>query len=88
VGKTEEPPRSECNMCDGTGYKDYAGFAIDPCDHVPPSPWPWADRRLGQAYDLIEAVRLETLVEHDSHRMLTRIMGEIEDADIELGATT
>jgi len=20
-------------LCDGTGYKDYAGFAMDPCDH-------------------------------------------------------
>lgn len=22
-----------CGACDGTGYKDYAGFAMDPCDH-------------------------------------------------------
>lgn len=22
-----------CPLCDGTGYKDYAGFAMDPCDH-------------------------------------------------------
>lgn len=21
-----------CHMCDGTGYKDHAGFAMDPCD--------------------------------------------------------
>ena len=21
-------------MCDDTGYKDHAGFAMDPCDHV------------------------------------------------------
>lgn len=25
-----------CPMCDGTGYKDYAGFAMDPCDHAHP----------------------------------------------------
>jgi len=22
-----------CPKCDGTGYKDHAGFAMDPCDH-------------------------------------------------------
>ena len=22
-----------CPLCDGTGYKDHAGFAMDPCDH-------------------------------------------------------
>jgi hypothetical protein len=22
-----------CPMCDGTGYKDHAGFCMDPCDH-------------------------------------------------------
>lgn len=26
--------RRDCTMCDGTGYKDYAGFAMDPCDHI------------------------------------------------------
>lgn len=23
----------ECKMCDGTGYKDYAGYCMDPCNH-------------------------------------------------------
>lgn len=23
-----------CTRCDGTGYKDHAGFAMDPCDHA------------------------------------------------------
>lgn len=22
-----------CKMCDDTGYKDHAGFCMDPCDH-------------------------------------------------------
>jgi len=22
-----------CRLCDDTGFKDYAGFAMDPCDH-------------------------------------------------------
>jgi len=22
---------AKCKMCDGTGYKDHAGFAMDPC---------------------------------------------------------
>lgn len=22
-----------CTKCDGTGYKDHAGFAMDSCDH-------------------------------------------------------
>ena len=22
-----------CPLCDDTGYKDYAGFRMDPCDH-------------------------------------------------------
>jgi len=25
---------TNCTMCDGTGYKDHAGFSMDPCDHV------------------------------------------------------
>lgn len=27
---------SHCLMCDDTGYKDYAGFSMDPCDHSRP----------------------------------------------------
>ncbi|MFC0683190.1 hypothetical protein [Novosphingobium clariflavum] len=30
----ESPSRNGCTMCDGTGYKDYAGFGMDPCDHI------------------------------------------------------
>lgn len=25
--------QSKCRWCDGTGYKDFAGFSMDPCDH-------------------------------------------------------
>lgn len=32
----------KCGMCDDTGYKDYAGFAMDPCDHRHPSSAPEA----------------------------------------------
>lgn len=28
----------DCNLCDDTGYKDYAGFAMDVCDHQQPAP--------------------------------------------------
>ncbi|MGH6746560.1 hypothetical protein [Novosphingobium sp.] len=31
-------PTRNCNLCDDTGYKDYAGFAMDPCDHQQPYP--------------------------------------------------
>lgn len=31
-------PTRNCNLCDDTGYKDYAGFAMDPCDHLPFTP--------------------------------------------------
>ena len=31
-------PIRKCNLCDDTGYKDYAGFAMDPCDHQQPAP--------------------------------------------------
>jgi len=24
---------AKCPLCDGTGYKDHAGFAMDPCKH-------------------------------------------------------
>lgn len=26
-------PTRNCTLCDDTGYKDYAGFGMDPCDH-------------------------------------------------------
>jgi hypothetical protein len=45
----------------------------------------WADGRLGQAYDLIDAAMREQHPEHDSRHMLNRILGEIEAADIEIG---
>jgi hypothetical protein len=45
----------------------------------------WADGRLGQAYDLIDAAMRDQHPEHDSRAMLSRILGEIESADIEIG---
>lgn len=30
-------PTRNCNRCDDTGSKDYAGFAMDPCDHSRPA---------------------------------------------------
>lgn len=27
------PPSPSCRLCDDTGFKDYAGFQMDPCDH-------------------------------------------------------
>ena len=29
-----EGASATCVMCDDTGFKDYAGFALEPCDHV------------------------------------------------------
>lgn len=34
LGGAQAPSR-KCRMCEDTGYKDYAGFAMDPCDHQP-----------------------------------------------------
>ncbi|KPH59162.1 hypothetical protein [Novosphingobium sp. ST904] len=34
VAARAEPSAADCTMCDGTGYKDYAGFAMDPCNHI------------------------------------------------------
>jgi len=45
----------------------------------------WADGRLGQAYDLIDAVRMEQHTEHDSNAMLKKLGEDIEAADIEIG---
>ncbi len=36
VGALPSNAAPECNMCDDTGYKDYAGFAMDQCDHQSP----------------------------------------------------
>lgn len=36
-------PTRECGMCDDTGYKDYAGFAMDHCDHQKPNTVPAGD---------------------------------------------
>lgn len=77
-----------CAMCDDTGYKDYAGYAMDPCGHVPPPPAPkWADRRLAQAYDLIDAVLIEAAQPPESgiSEALKRARDAVEDADCELG---
>lgn len=30
---TWQVAKHRCAKCDGTGYKDYAGFAMDSCDH-------------------------------------------------------
>jgi hypothetical protein len=45
----------------------------------------WADGRLGQAYDLIDAVMRDQHPEHDSREMLNRLLGEVEAANIEIG---
>jgi len=45
----------------------------------------WADGRLGQAYDLIDAVYREQHTEHDSNAMLKKLGEDIEAADIEIG---
>ena len=38
-----------CPLCDGTGFKDYAGFAMDPCDCTGPALAGDAPRGLGRA---------------------------------------
>jgi len=45
----------------------------------------WADGRLGQAYDLIDAVMRDQHSEHDSRMMLNALLGSVEAADIEIG---
>lgn len=45
----------------------------------------WTDGRLGQAYDLIDAVMRDQHPEHDSRAMLRKLSEGIEAADIELG---
>jgi hypothetical protein len=44
----------------------------------------WADGRLGQAYDLIQAVLDEQHPEVDSHDMLKAARDKVEDADMEI----
>lgn len=34
LGVAQAPSR-KCGMCDDTGSKDHAGFAMEPCDHLP-----------------------------------------------------
>jgi hypothetical protein len=46
----------------------------------------WADGRLGQAYDLINAVMRDQHPEHDSRAMLKKLSEGIEAADIEIGS--
>ena len=45
----------------------------------------WADGRLGQAYDLIDAVLCDQPTDHDSRMMLRALLGSVEAADIEIG---
>ncbi len=45
----------------------------------------WADGRLGQAYDLLDAVMRDQHPEHDSRAMLNKLLGEVEATDIEIG---
>jgi len=52
-----------------------------------PTPTGWADERLMHACDYINAVLLETDPNHDAHRILTRALGLVEDADFELEGT-
>jgi len=44
----------------------------------------WKDGRLGQAYDLIDAVLREQHAEHESHHLLKRAREMVESADVEL----
>ena len=48
----------------------------------------WADGRLGQAYDLIDAVMRDQHPEHDSRAMLKKLLEDVEGADIEIGITS
>ena len=82
-------PSATCAMCDDTGYKDYAGFAMDPCDHVPPAQplrHPWADRRLAQAYDLVDAAMLDANQHPESAigEAFRLALDAVETADCEL----
>jgi hypothetical protein len=45
----------------------------------------WADGRLGQAYDLIDAVMRDQHPEHDSRAMCSKLLTDIESTDIEIG---
>lgn len=47
----------------------------------------WADGRLGQAYDLIDAVMRDQHPEHDSRQMAKELLEQIEVLDIELTET-
>jgi hypothetical protein len=47
----------------------------------------WSEGRLGQAYDLIDAIIADQHPESEVWSMLTNLRGLIEDADIEIGAS-
>ena len=48
----------------------------------------WADGRLGQAYDLIDAVMRDQHPDHFSRAMLSELLVRVESADIEIGNPT
>lgn len=45
----------------------------------------WKDGRLGQAYDLIDAVRRDHPAESGTHEDMKPILALIESADVDLG---
>lgn len=50
---------------------------------------PWADPRLGRAYDLIDAVHRENInTETDLDQFLRKALDEVESADLELARLT
>lgn len=49
-----------------------------------PTPSGWADDRLMEAFDLIDAVLGDTNPEHDAYPLLKKARGMVEDADFKL----
>ena len=51
---------ANCTMCDGTGYKDHAGFGMDPCAHS--RHWPVLLAIIGPLIDSPRAVEPGSLL--------------------------
>ncbi|GEM_PF-4101182 len=72
-------PIRKCNLCDDTGYKDYAGFAMDPCDHLQFTP-------AAEKADVVEAQdkrrtalieRISTIADLASEKPLQGELGDV-----------
>lgn len=78
-----EPPKGEpdCAMCDDTGFKDHASFAMEPCDHRHGDV---AGRALRDAQDIGNRIKGGQRASISSIEMLSK---HVRKLAAELGAT-